>query len=90
MDTLIQKRAAHRIGASQRHAAGHCVLNAEIIADALAVLMVDIIAVLPAPDRMEVLERLANRLDDRGRTPNGTGAAALLGDVSKSLMRMGL
>ncbi|WP_419952514.1 hypothetical protein [Methylobacterium sp.] len=61
-----------------------------MLADAIAVLVVDLMFVLSDGSSHERLEQLANRLDDRGRTPNGTGAAALLGDVSKSLMRMGL
>lgn len=62
----------------------------DAVAEALAVLMVDLVSVLPGVPLAETLERLTNRIDDRGRTPNGTSAAALLGDVSKSLMRMGL
>ncbi len=65
-------------------------IDAETVADALAVLMVDLASALPGVDRREALERLANRLDDRGRVANGTPAAALLGQVSVSLMRMGL
>jgi formiminotetrahydrofolate cyclodeaminase len=61
-----------------------------MLADAIAVLVVDLMSVLSESSSHERLEQLANRLDDRGRTPNGTDAAALLGDVSKSLMRMGL
>ena len=61
-----------------------------VLADALAVMLVDLMAVLSETPTIETLERLANRLDDRGRTANGTPAAALLGQVSVSLMRMGL
>lgn len=61
-----------------------------VLADALAVMLVDLIAVLSDSHTVETLERLANRLDDRGRIANGTPAAALLGQVSVSLMRMGL
>lgn len=61
-----------------------------VLADALAVMLVDLLAVLSDSPTVETLERLANRLDDRGRTANGTLSAALLGQVSASLMRMGL
>lgn len=64
-------------------------VSAETLADAMAVFALDLVSVLSADRREEVLERLANRLDDRGRTPNGTDAARLLGQVSASLMRMG-
>ncbi|KQP02634.1 hypothetical protein ASF26_14490 [Methylobacterium sp. Leaf93] len=64
-------------------------IDAETVADALAVLMVDLASALPGVDRREVLERLANRLDDRGRTPDGTDAARLLHSVGDTLLRMG-
>ncbi|NEU13564.1 hypothetical protein G3T14_15700 [Methylobacterium sp. BTF04] len=58
------------------------------LGDALAVLCVDLIAVLPAVDRPAVRERLANRLDDQARTPGAGPAAALLGAIAIALMRM--
>lgn len=61
---------------------------AETLAKALAVFAVDLIEVLPVRDREAALERLANRLDDRGRGVEGV-AAALLGAVGGSLMRIG-
>lgn len=60
------------------------------VADALAVMMVDLVSVLPGEAQRGTLERLANRLDDRGRTPNGSEAARLLGAVSASMLKMGL
>lgn len=61
---------------------------AETLAKALAVFAVDLIEVLPVRDREAALERLANRLDDRGRGADGA-AAALLGAVGGALMRVG-
>jgi len=58
------------------------------LGDALAVLCVDLIAVLPAQDRAAVRERLANRLDEQARTPGSRPAAALLGAIAHALMRM--
>lgn len=58
------------------------------LGDALAVLCVDLIAVLPAKDRPAVRERLANRLDDQASTPGAGPAAALLGAIANALMRM--
>ncbi|MEH3118862.1 MAG: hypothetical protein PGN25_15055 [Methylorubrum populi] len=59
------------------------------LAEALAVMAVDLVGVLPGLDRDAVLERLANRLDAHGRTPGGTEAAALLGAVGRALIRLG-
>ena len=64
-------------------------IDVETLADALAVLILDLASALPGVDRREVLERLANRLDDRGRTPDGTDAARLLHSVGGALLRMG-
>lgn len=58
------------------------------LAEALAVLMVDLVGAVLATEREAALERLANRLDDRARTPGGTEAAALLGAVGAALMRL--
>ncbi|KQQ23711.1 hypothetical protein ASF53_05135 [Methylobacterium sp. Leaf123] len=59
------------------------------LAEALAILTVDLVGVLPILDRDAVLERLANRLDEHGRSPGGTEAAAILGAVSRALIRLG-
>ncbi len=59
------------------------------LAEALAILTVDLVGVLPGLDRDAVLERLANRLDEHGRKAGGTEAAWLLGAVSRALIRLG-
>ncbi|KQP82882.1 hypothetical protein [Methylobacterium sp. Leaf117] len=64
-------------------------LTTDRIAEALAVMMLDLVAVLDVGDRRSVMERLANRLDDRGRVPNGSDAAMLLGRIGGALMRVG-
>lgn len=64
-------------------------LPADRLADALAVLMLDLVHCLPVADRGGVMERLANRLDDRGRTANGAEGARLLGQIGGALMRIG-
>ncbi|KQO76451.1 hypothetical protein ASF20_13985 [Methylobacterium sp. Leaf88] len=56
--------------------------------DALAVLCVDLIAVLPAQDRRAAQERLANRLYEQACTPRSGQAAALLGAIANALMRL--
>jgi hypothetical protein len=58
------------------------------LAEAMAVILHDLVGALDVRDRSVVLERLANRLDDRGRTAGGTEAAALLGAVGGALMRL--
>lgn len=58
------------------------------LAEALAVLMLDLVGSLPLTERRGTLERLANRLHDRGCVANGTEAAALLGAVGGALMWM--
>lgn len=60
----------------------------QALGDALAVLVVDVIAVMPMPDRAAARERLANRLDDQSRIPGAGPAAALLGAVANALMRL--
>ncbi|MCC0808563.1 hypothetical protein FPV16_20530 [Methylobacterium sp. W2] len=89
MDALSERPAAYRTGDPGTGDAGADSVTAETVVDALAVLMVDLASALPGMDRREVLERLANRLDDRGRAPDGTGAARLLHSVGDALMRMG-
>ncbi len=63
-------------------------LSTQRLAEALAVLMVDLVGAMPLGDRCAVLERLANRLDDRGRVAGGSEAAVLLGAVASSLIRL--
>ncbi|WP_156647966.1 hypothetical protein [Methylobacterium sp. Leaf88] len=58
------------------------------LGDALAVLCVDLIAVLPAQDRRAAQERLANRLYEQACTPRSGQAAALLGAIANALMRL--
>lgn len=64
-------------------------LPSDRLADALAVLMLDLVHCLPVADRGGVMERLANRLDDRGRTAGGAEGAMLLGQVGGALIRIG-
>lgn len=89
MDALSERPAAYRTGDPGTGGAGSDPVTRETLADALAVLMLDLASALPGVDRREVLERLANRLDDRGRTPDSTAAACLLQNVGNALMRMG-
>ncbi|MCJ2127992.1 hypothetical protein [Methylobacterium sp. E-045] len=90
MDAVTERQAGHHIDAHDGRDAAVGKVTANTIADALAVMLADLVAVLSDAPTVETLERLANRLDDRGRIANGTPAAALLGQVSVSLMRMGL
>lgn len=52
-------------------------------------MMVDLVGVMPGLDRDAVLERLANRLDEHGRTPGGKDTAVLLGAIGRALIRLG-
>ncbi|GAB6842134.1 hypothetical protein JCM2811A_11350 [Methylorubrum rhodinum] len=52
------------------------------LAQALAILALDLIDVLEPADAAAAQERLANRLDAQGRTPGGSQTAALLGAVA--------
>ncbi|SEH31632.1 hypothetical protein SAMN02799636_01108 [Methylobacterium sp. 275MFSha3.1] len=63
-------------------------VSARAVAEVLAILVVDLIGVLPVSDRAATLERLANRLDDQSRTPGGRETAALLSSVAEALMRL--
>lgn len=58
------------------------------LAEALAVLMVDIVEVLAVSDRRAARERLANILFEQGLVPGGNEAAVLLGAVGGALMRL--
>ena len=58
------------------------------LAEVLAVLVSEIVAVLPVADRGLALERVTNRLDGFGRLTGGSEAAGLLGAVGGVLMRM--
>ncbi|WP_156387582.1 hypothetical protein [Methylobacterium sp. Leaf399] len=58
------------------------------MAEALAVLMVDLIEVVPLDDRPAARERLSNRLDNQARRASGGPAAALLGAIAFALMRL--
>lgn len=64
------------------------VVSGKAVAETLAILMVDLIRVLPAQDRHGTLERLANRVDDQARTPGGGETAGLLGAVAEALMQL--
>ena len=63
-------------------------VSARAVAEVLAILAVDLIGVLPVSNRTATLERLANRLDDQGRTPGGRETAGLLAGVAGALMRL--
>lgn len=69
--------------------AAPAVLPTARLAEALAVFAVDLIEAVGMQDRRSVLEGLANRLDGRGRTPDGSEAAVMLGAVGGALMRLG-
>ena len=58
------------------------------LAEVLAVVVVEVLGVLPTDHRDAALIRLANRLDGFGRTPRGTEAARMLRAVAEALMRM--
>ncbi|WP_426313874.1 hypothetical protein ACN9MF_20385 [Methylobacterium fujisawaense] len=58
------------------------------LAEALAVIVVEVLGVLPSAHREAALIRIANRLDGFGRAPRGNEAAALLRAVAGALMRM--
>ncbi|XYD07448.1 hypothetical protein R1A27_20285 [Methylobacterium sp. NMS12] len=58
------------------------------LAEALAVIVVEVLGVLPSAHREAALIRIANRLDGFGRTPRGNEAAALLRAVAEGLMRL--
>ena len=64
------------------------VLTTDRLAEALAIMVSEIMTVLPIGGRGAALERVTNRLDDLGRTPGGNAAAGLLGAVGAALMRL--
>ena len=59
------------------------------LSEALAVMMVDMMAAMEVDDRPAALERLANRLDGRGRVVGGGETAKLIGATGLVLMRLG-
>jgi hypothetical protein len=63
-------------------------VSAGAVAEVLAILVIDLVGVLPVDDLAATLERLANRLDEQSRTPGGRETAALLGGVAEALMRL--
>ncbi|AYO83680.1 hypothetical protein [Methylobacterium brachiatum] len=64
------------------------VLPPDRLAEVLAVVVQEVVGLLPNVDRDIGLERLANRLDGFGRTAGGGEAAAMLRAVAGSLMRL--
>lgn len=60
------------------------------LSEALAVMMIDFMGAMEVEDRPAALERLANRLDDRGRVVGGGETAKLLGATGNVLMRLGM
>lgn len=84
-------QALRRIGAPSAETVTRAAseLPADRLADALAVMMLDLVQSLPITDRGGVLERLANRLDDRGRIARGGDSALLLSRVAGALMQIG-
>jgi hypothetical protein len=65
-------------------------ITPQAMADALAIFAADLVGVMPQGEHTEMLQRLANRLDDQARVPGAGQAAAMLGAISGSLMRMGM
>jgi len=65
-------------------------VSPQAMADALAVFAVDLIGVLPQGERTEMLQRLANRLDNQARAVGGGQAAAMVGAIGESLMKLGM
>ena len=59
------------------------------LAEALAIIVIDMVGALGLNDRDAILEGLANTFDRRGRTRRGTEAAQMLGAVGGALMRLG-
>lgn len=64
------------------------VLPPDRLAEALAVIVVEVLGVLPIDHRDAALIRITNRLDGFGRTPRGHEAARMLRAVAEALMRM--
>lgn len=64
------------------------VLPPDRLAEALAVMLSDLLAVLPGHKGLATRERLANRLHERGALLGGTEAARLLGAVAGVLMKL--
>ena len=64
------------------------VLTTDRLAEALAVIVSEMMTILLISDRGAALERVTNRFDDLGRTTGGNAAAGLLGAVGAALMRL--
>ncbi|WP_345819905.1 hypothetical protein ABC766_27115 [Methylobacterium fujisawaense] len=64
------------------------VLPPDRLAEALAVIVVEVLGVLPSAHQEAALIRIANRLDGFGRAPWGNEVAALLRAVAEALMRL--
>lgn len=84
----IQSRSVTPLPFPAQAPGAPAVLPTARLAEALAVLVSEMIDLMPGVDRDAARERIANRLDGFGRTPGGSEAAGLLRAVAEVLMRM--
>ncbi len=76
-------------GTTAQDPAANTPVTRRTLSEALAVMMMDLMAAMEVDDRPAALERLANRLDDRGRVVGGGETAKLIGATGAVLMRLG-
>lgn len=76
-------------GMTAQDPAANTPVTRRTLSEALAVMMMDLMAAMEVVDRPAALERLANRLDDRGRVVGGGETAKLIGATGAVLMRLG-
>lgn len=86
--TRIQSLRSMGLGSPSGLPRAPAVLPPDRLAEALAVIVVEVLGVLPSAHREAALIRIANRLDSFGRTPRGNEAARMLRAVAEALMRM--
>ncbi len=86
--TRIQSLRSMGLGSPSGLPRAPVVLPPGRLAEALAVIVVEVLGVLPSVHREAALIRIANRMDGFGRAPGSNEAAALLRAVAGALMRM--
>ncbi|MCJ2098966.1 hypothetical protein [Methylobacterium sp. E-046] len=64
------------------------VLTPARLSEVLAVILQEIVALIPTVDQDPALQRLANRFDRLSRVSGGSEAAGMLGAISGDLMRL--
>lgn len=86
--TRIQSLRSMGLGSPSGLPRAPAVLPPCRLAEALAVIIVEVLSVLPSAHREAALIRIANRLDGFARVATNTEAGMMLGAISRVLMQL--